>query len=1006
MPYNYKDQTTGNQCSDLFTTEQILTQFIADKDSPLQFKIEELRQFNKGTEQYNNIKSSLPTFYFNCRYKTPLVSPSNIFDLTNDIYLDIDDIPSEDELLLKQKQISLLPFVKACYKSCGGKGLGIIVSIKEGIITLDNFKAVFDYMNATYFNMELDTNITNITRQNSISFDPNAFINLNCIPLAIKEVCLAKAKAKAPIRNNIRKGKKGLYVANDNDCLNMLLNVDISKEKLVNLQYSKHFVNDEEITFTNELFGTKYVLVENYKVSIPSLGLYKIKQGKRHKVINMMCRILIYLNQEVCAKEIFCHVMHYNNQICYRPLGKLEVAKIVDYWIRVKDSGNLLKVKGKKQSMIINPKLPLREKKACAQIASSIVRKDNSRVKMRELIEELHNEGIVLTLNSMANAGKLGRATIQKYFKEFKEEIDSYNQLLKKQNGTKSKSSTINGEGDRSDNSSLNRKSSINKGNVKGRAYSSVDSNIISFIEICLCVKSLPSWWGFIKNKNNNDLITPNILYQIMKHCELKIPTSLSVELNNSTLSTKHKEVCCDLYYIITSKIDQYDLNAETLFPLQSTVLAARYGNDYTTPIKWLKENNFISCDNKSIRSKNGTGKSYCYGLGIRIINDIDNNHLSIYPYVKSFYFKKPSNKASLQAISQISKVNIFSQKKTGKKDKTIIKTTNQILKKLEADWSGAFDFVNKMIDVTREQKISKNIAENCLLKIRDGVLTAKRNETNYRLNTNITNLKSELLQFFTLDGDNIKSIDLSNSQLSFFLSTLYAVQKKDIKLIAPNELRRFANIVESGTFWDFFGDKLGIDPIKDRKQLKGIVFEFFYNHECSRCTARTAFKKHFPTIERWISNYKKQFGYKQFSISMQLLESNLFIDIILRRLLNEGYKVLTKHDSFLCKENDFNMVNLIVREELDKYFGENKYNVKIEDITVVVKEEITVETKVKKKYKSRLREIPKLTLNRLATLVKLVDNSRIEEVQTKTNADYLREHFEKREKQLKINDK
>lgn len=74
-----------------------------------------------------------------------------------------------------------------------------------------------------------------------------------------------------------------------------------------------------------------------------------------------------------------------------------------------------------------------------------------------------------------------------------------------------------------------------------------------------------------------------------------------------------------------------------------------------------------------------------------------------------------------------------------------------------------------------------------------------------------------------------------------------------------------------------------------------------------------------FPTLVKTIDLFKKQKGYNQFAITLQKKESSMFINKVLTRLFEKGYKVFSKHDSILCKECDLEAVKLLVMQVLDK---------------------------------------------------------------------------------------
>ena len=230
----------------------------------------------------------------------------------------------------------------------------------------------------------------------------------------------------------------------------------------------------------------------------------------------------------------------------------------------------------------------------------------------------------------------------------------------------------------------------------------------------------------------------------------------------------------------------------------------------------------------------------------------------------------------------------------------------------------------------------------------------AKRNDTNIRLDTNLTNLPSALIYYITLEREELINIDLSNSQLiilSYLIKTnqldKYITQNVESKLapvymsvnkvgikhnIRPKylnykTLRNFVEFTENGTIYNYISDKLGFN---DRDRAKKAMFEILFSSHKYRSTAKTAFGQLFPVLKFITDEYKKEHGKNQLAILLQKTESRIFIDGILTKLLQEGFKVLTKHDSVLCKKSDAKAVYEFVSEFLTKEIG--KHTLKIED--------------------------------------------------------------------------
>ena len=143
-------------------------------------------------------------------------------------------------------------------------------------------------------------------------------------------------------------------------------------------------------------------------------------------------------------------------------------------------------------------------------------------------------------------------------------------------------------------------------------------------------------------------------------------------------------------------------------------------------------------------------------------------------------------------------------------------------------------------------------------------------------------------------------------------------------------DLVQFIELAKSGQLYEFIRDHAGLPTgVKGRAQAKLMMFEICFSKHNNHTTAKAKLRELFPNLVGMIDAYKKQNGNNQFAITLQKEESRLFIDIILPKLYKAGYKVLSKHDSILCKESDKEAVERLMREELDEALGD--YQLKAE---------------------------------------------------------------------------
>ena len=230
-----------------------------------------------------------------------------------------------------------------------------------------------------------------------------------------------------------------------------------------------------------------------------------------------------------------------------------------------------------------------------------------------------------------------------------------------------------------------------------------------------------------------------------------------------------------------------------------------------------------------------------------------------------------------------------------------------------------------------------------------------KRNKTNRRLDTNLTNFKSDLRQF--IKGDYV-SIDLKNSQpfllgvlinniinnrdtLCSYLHTSYLFKtfgikriKQVLKIHQKQEkaemvnLRLFYDSVLNGTLYDDFikcyDDEISRDDAK--KIMFKVLFsrnEFYkgYKKITPYENDKKRFLKVYPFVADVIKELKRK-DHKTLPIYLQRLESYLFIDCIAKELVNNGIIPFTIHDSVIVKREYYNKTIEIMNGVFTKQLG------------------------------------------------------------------------------------
>lgn len=344
--------------------------------------------------------------------------------------------------------------------------------------------------------------------------------------------------------------------------------------------------------------------------------------------------------------------------------------------------------------------------------------------------------------------------------------------------------------------------------------------------------------------------------------------------------------------------------------------------------------------------------------------------------------------------------------------------------------------FIWKRVYQTRTSDLDSLLK---LKEIRKSVnVVCDRNDTNKRLDTNITTLASRYFNLLSLHGEPLVQIDLVNSQFILLarlmeISYQYLHQvdrkhfkeiynitpgdriresiyrynnkginrkdrlteiKKDFCLIYVTKFlakhpekyplnsslsadwKEFIELAKNGTFYEKAAELINESKKRpgttntdqwDRDKVKVAMFLTAFSAHRYNPIEKQILKAYYPALITLMNEFKKlqilkfeelhktdpkqfsslkeirglenlsndkaarKLGNAQLAVMLQQIESGLFIDNILNKLLEHGFKVLSKHDSILCKESELNAVQAIIRAELDAFFGLDGYRLKID---------------------------------------------------------------------------
>ncbi len=408
--------------------------------------------------------------------------------------------------------------------------------------------------------------------------------------------------------------------------------------------------------------------------------------------------------------------------------------------------------------------------------------------------------------------------------------------------------------------------------------------------------------------------------------------------------NNKESEIVVGFAFVndILSKSNQKRKHEDYPFhfnPMASTYLKVKYGNNYKDYSNWLVLNKIIWGDNYH------EGKATSYYLhainayldfNTRLLKENDiKSEVEIKEIIDTYCVRNnieiTLETHAINGIEGNQKNGIYNKwyrikvliTKTNRKfltrdyedDATYINNAPIHLKKmggyykknLKIDYEGSMKHsINRYnmeleASKTKQEKVSAHKRYSSRISSINSIyngslnksLRFKRNDTNRRLDTNLTNMASDLRKFI-IGYENMSYLDLSNSQ-----PVLFNIILKSYLDTASDELKKeigwYSEITLSGQWYECLQRMYGLS----RDECKKIWMQIAYSENDHYLNEKKVFKTGFPEIYSLIEKIK-EVNYEQFAIQLQLTESKIFIDEICRELVNEGIIPYTMHDGLL----------------------------------------------------------------------------------------------------------
>lgn len=214
-----------------------------------------------------------------------------------------------------------------------------------------------------------------------------------------------------------------------------------------------------------------------------------------------------------------------------------------------------------------------------------------------------------------------------------------------------------------------------------------------------------------------------------------------------------------------------------------------------------------------------------------------------------------------------------------------------------------------------------------CSINLFDhGIKFISVDDTSNRLHCNLTNIDSKLRKFFTIHGEKLAQVDISNSQPLFL-----GMVMKNNKMVDPVELDQYLKLVCSGQFYEYLAGKMvgksfNLEDRQVRKSFKKSIFSgvLFDRNRMKLSRWELLFQNEFPTIFVAVREIKDK-NYNAMAILLQKMESQFIFNAVavIDREIGKGEApLLTIHDSIVSTVEYINMVQQIMKHLFEQEFG------------------------------------------------------------------------------------
>lgn len=357
-----------------------------------------------------------------------------------------------------------------------------------------------------------------------------------------------------------------------------------------------------------------------------------------------------------------------------------------------------------------------------------------------------------------------------------------------------------------------------------------------------------------------------------------------------------------DSYSTITHTCIHYSINLSNLLVhnMWCTPQENTGGSDFVT-VSYVSEFKGKNMRDESVKS--------------RVVKDLKSLYFD-YEKMKSIVTKVVNsvNRDKFKINSEIKEESIYVRFNQNNQEKQVWMKLDTALSRAE-EWGvdliqdGAKFYLANFEEYLLSKKKSYYIAyTDAVENFNSGNFFAFRNETNKRLDSNITNMANVLTNQLCKDNDLVK-FDLSNSQFAILSHILDGELDTD-------DFRVFKEQSQSGRLYEYILENLNLE---NRKDAKNMMFELMFSSEKLRSSLKTKLKKLFPSVVEYVDAYKKKHKYRNFSIMLQKKESEIFINGIWTEIKKSKVFCIPKHDCIIVKREDKELALNTIKKHFEK---------------------------------------------------------------------------------------